>query len=125
MDEELNRCEKLVIAIIRQCLKDLVATRGSGYTKQSCREAFDFFFNETSVMHRSFKEWCDISGLSSAYWQKMAYMHLAAALEKTPFLRYRVSRYMHGRRNYLILGKCMRHLPKLKKIDMLGDGTDD
>lgn len=125
MDEELNRCEKLVMAIIRQCLKDLVATRGSGYTKQSCREAFDFFFNESSTMHRSFKEWCDISGLNSTYWQRMAYMHLAAALRKTPFLRYRISRYMHGKRNYLILRNCIRNLPEFQKIEILGGDIND
>lgn len=100
MDEETKRCQKMVIAIMIQNMKDMVSPYGVLNNRLACREAFDFIFNPRTTEYENFCFWCDLANLNQKYWQQLAVMNLAYELCVKPWLRYRLMIYFKGEKNW-------------------------
>ena len=97
---DLKNCQKLVKAIFMRCIKDTVTSFGQNNNKTSCRQAFDFLFNENSDDFQGFTEWCELTGYNQKNWQKLALMIIAYELNFRPWLRMRLTAYLKGKENW-------------------------
>lgn len=109
MDNELTRSIHLVKAIIIQHIKDTVLPFGELNNRNTCKDAYDFLFNEQSDYFQGFCNWCDLADISIEYWQQVALMNLAYELNFKPWLRNRVAAFMKGAKNWEMLRKYYVH----------------
>ncbi|MBR1605560.1 MAG: hypothetical protein IJ660_05595 [Alphaproteobacteria bacterium] len=106
MDDEAKRCQKMVIAIMIQNMKDMTSPYGVLNNRLACRQAFDFIFNPHTSEYENFCFWCDLACLNKEYWHQIAIMNLAQELLLKPWLRYRILLYMKGEKNMRDLRCC-------------------
>lgn len=112
MEEETKRCQKMVIAMLIQNMKDMVLPYGMMNNRMACRQAFDFIFNQQSEEYDDFCFWCDLANLNQNHWYHLAVMNLANELHIKPWLKYRMMLYLKGRENWLVFRRYYRESKK-------------
>ena len=95
-DEEIHPYQRLVRAIIIRGIRDLILPFGTQNTRISCKQAYNFLFNEESPEYKNFCFWCDLANFDMVYWQKLALMNLAYELNFKPWLRLRIVNFLKG-----------------------------
>ena len=101
--DDVRGYQRLVRAIIIRGIKDLTLPFGFQNNKGTCRQAFNFLFNEKSQEYKFFCYWCDLADINPQYWQQLALMNLAYELNFKPWLRIRIVHYLRGVKYWRIL----------------------